>query len=151
MNKKYVKPILLTICGALFVIFSIILFASSAVKKDSSYETANGDYLYMFKYKFNPNYLIGMILGFMMLGYAIYVIYSIKKNKAYSKNISNLLLSISFLILCAYCGKQFFEKTIEDKIPFKDTQVFLYSFIILGIICAYFVIKYLFNKKEIEE
>lgn len=151
MKNKYIKPILITICGSLFVLFSIILFASSAVKKDSSYETANGDYLYMFKYKFNPNYLIGLILGLMMLGYAIYVIISMKKNIKYNKNISNLLLSVSFLILCTYCGKQFFEKTIEDKIPYKNAQVYLYSFIILGIICAYFVFEYFTNKKQIEE
>ena len=151
MKNKYVKPILLTVCGSLFVLFSIVLFASSAVKKDSSYETANGDFLYIFKYKFNPNYLIGMILGFMMLGYAIYILASIKKNISYNKNISNLLLSVSFLILCTYCGKQFFEKTIEDKLPYKDTQVFLYSFLILGVICAYFIIEYLTNKKQISE
>lgn len=148
MKNKYVKPILMTVCGSLFVLFSIILFASSAAKKDSSYETANGSYLYMFKYKFNPNYLIGMILGLIMLGYAIYILISLKKNISYNKNVSNLLLSISFLILCTYCGKQFFEQTIEDKLPYKNTQVYLYSFIILGIICAYYIFEYFASKKK---
>ena len=148
MNKKYTKPILLLSCGALFFIFAIVLFACSATKKDSSYEFSNGHFVYMFKLKFDTNYLIGMILGAMLLCYAIYVLVSVHKNKVCNKNIANLLLCIATLILCTYFGKIFFEGIIEDKLPYKTVHSYLYSFIIFGILCAYFAINYFESKKK---
>ena len=69
MNK--IKKIVLVIFSFSFFLFSLILFFNSKIKKDSSYQFSSGKDVIMFKYKFDANHLIGMIVGLLLLGYAI--------------------------------------------------------------------------------
>jgi len=146
MNK--IKKIVLVIFSFSFFLFSLILFFNSKIKKDSSYQFSSGKDVIMFKYKFDANHLIGMIVGLLLLGYAIYNLYNEYKNQKNNPIVLPIVLAVLFGLLASYSGSIFFENIIENDAKFKDMQLYFYGFIVFIIISAYFIIDFISKKKE---
>ncbi|MCR5349536.1 MAG: hypothetical protein K6E20_00945, partial [Acholeplasmatales bacterium] len=139
MNKRSIKNIILIVASFLFFLVSFILFCDSKTKKDSSYVAADGKDLYMFKYKFDSNHLMGMIFGIILLVYAIYVFVTEYKNKevnVYTKPIAFGLIS---LIALGYNFNNFIDAMVNDDAKFKDVQSSFYGALVFLAFVVYFV------------
>lgn len=148
MNKRILKNILLTAFSVFFFIFSLALFIDSREKKDKSYATKSGKDLFMFKYVFNTDHMIGIIVGAILIGFSIYLLYTAYKNKNENPIVKPAVFGVISFIGFAYNLNCFISPLVTNESKFKDVRFSFYGSIVFAFISAYFVVDYLIKSKN---
>ena len=138
-NYKLLSKILFLVASGLFLIFSIILFATSF----ESYDDGWG-----IDFSFNKDYSLLMFLGIALTAYTAYNLYTFIKNKDI-KDLPYYVFGTLAVVGAGYNLGVFFKAISKGK-DYQSNQLYLY----FGLVCLVLIIailfKYLGKKKDQE-